>query len=129
MIGGAGNVTRFFVDRLRLAAVPLRSARVEQAPVRRAEQAGDLLRVAHEVAARRRPELVLPAGFDPALRRPTFSQPAREAAVEYGDGIVTEPSAQPPQPAGEHAVVLVVGDDLHATPAAVGDAEPAERLR
>ena len=35
---------------------------------------------------------------------------------------MAHPAQQPPQPAGEHAVVLVVGHDLYAG----GDAEPAE---
>src|SRR5262249_46767997 len=44
------------------------------------------------------------------------------AAVEDRSGVVTEPPQQPPQPAREHPVVLVVRDDLTS----VGDAEPPE---
>jgi len=51
--------------------------------------------------------------------------PFLEPAIEHGDGVVPEPAQQPPQPAGEHRVVLVVRDHLNAA----GDAETAEGLR
>jgi len=56
--------------------------------------------------------------------RTMFGQPPAEAAIEHGHGVVFEPPQHPPQATGEHAGILIVGDDLRASV----DAEVAERV-
>ena len=72
-------------------------------------------------------------GFDTGPHGPLLGLPFGEAAVEDRYRVVTEPAQQPPETAGEDAVVLVVGDDLHGVvdaPAAKGDSERCRvRLR
>ncbi len=54
----------------------------------------------------------------------SFAHPPGPAAVEHGDGVVTEIAQRPPEPAGVHPGVLVVGDDLRVA----RDSQPAEHL-
>src|SRR5688572_25664487 len=54
--------------------------------------------------------------------------PLRKAAVEHGDRVVAEPAHHPPEAAGKHSVVLIVGDDLDAGPDPEPASEGLERL-
>ena len=125
MILRAGDVAADLVDWFAVAAVALGRAGVDQARSGGTEARGDRRDVHGHVRARRPGERARrPAGLA-ALDRPPFGRPRLEPAVEHRHRVVSQPAQQPPQAAGEHAVFLVVGHDLHAA----GDPQPAERLR
>ena len=112
------------VDRLDFAAIAFGRPRIDQPR-----------RSASPTAVRPRPR---PRPCPRAANRRTFARagfrdrrPSADASAIHRANppsstatlVVAHPAKQPPQPAREHAVVLIVGDDLDA----VGDAEPAKR--
>src|SRR5580765_8647900 len=122
MIGGAGNVAGGSVDRLSLAAEALGRARVDESPVRVAQQRADLRRVGRHLHARRANESLSLARLDASRGGPAFRDPLLESTIEDRGRVVPEPAQHPPEAARVYAVVLIVSDDLHAA----RDAELAE---
>src|SRR5580765_6048174 len=121
----ARNVAAHLVDRLGIAAIPLGRTGVDETRTARTQVRCDLLHADRHVPSRRSLERSWrPAGLA-GLHGSSFSPPLLEPAVEDRNGVVAEPSQHPPEPAGEHAVLLIVGDHLHTT----RNTETAERLR
>ena len=96
------------VDRLDLAAIPLRRPRVHEDEARLPEALLDLLGRHDVVVARLQPELgrldVLFAGTE----RP---EPVVQASAQDGDIVVPKVAEEPPEPRGAAVHPLVVGDD------------------
>src|SRR5436309_7508183 len=82
-----------------------------------------------QIARRRGAKLPPRVLLDAAPHRPRFRQPLSKAAVEDGNSFVTEPPRQPPEPAGERTVVLIVSNHLDGIAASIADAQPAKRFR
>src|SRR6185295_9066577 len=109
--------------------VAFRRARVDQLRPGCADARRDLVDGHGHVRARRAAELARLAWLRPAPGGAPLSLPLREPAVEHGDRVVPEPAQQPPQPAGIHAVVLVVRDGLYTTRNAEAAEGPGKHVR
>ena len=129
MVRRARNMSGHRIHRFDLAAIALRRPRVDAA-------ASPHRSDAHRHRSRCRPSCpcrgaamkhgrYIRASSDRADTGRPLRDPFGQAAIEYRDGVMAKPAQQPPQPAREHAVVLIVGDDLLSA----GDAEAAERRR
>src|SRR5439155_10147174 len=114
VIRGAGNMAGHAVDRLRLAPVSLGRARVDDLPVRFLGRCRDFARTHRPADARRAHEVARRVMLLTRRGWPCFGRPLREPAVEYGDRVVAHPAEHPPQPAGIHASVLIVGYNLNS---------------
>jgi hypothetical protein len=110
------------VDRLGLAAEALWRAGVDESPVGVAQQRFDLLRIGRHLHTRRAYESLSLARLDASRGGPAFRDPLLESTIKDRGRVVPEPAQHPPETACVHAVVLIVGDDLHAA----GDAELAQ---
>jgi hypothetical protein len=113
VVDGARNVTRHRVDRFDLSAKALFRACVHEHVRALIEQLFECRRIDAKA-------VVEPANegcrgrtrLDPGAGRTRLARPLGEAAIEHGDAKVSGPPQKPPQTAGEHAGVLIVGDDL-----------------
>jgi hypothetical protein len=110
-VARAGHVSCFRIDRLLLAAIPRRSACVDEQVAGRLQRS-DLVR-RDDGCVVRLSELVVPRreGRRRLLYGLTGGKPSGQAAVEHSAASMTEPAQQPPKARGDRAARFIVRDD------------------
>lgn len=124
MVYGTWNMPRYRVDWFHLAAISLRRPCVEQQPCRISDNFLYLAGIDNPTGPNGSDELATLMCFDAVLNGTAFREPFGEATVEYRDGVVAQPSQQPPETTCIHASVLIVDDDLRTS----SNPKPSERV-